>query len=231
MWAIIGIVCGDLLLSWSSKQSYPPSSMADRHSMSSADSWSRGSRWRERRQKMGQDYRHEEQVERPVSWKGSSLMYRSASYILKQELYERRDKELERLCKQVRDLELQVWGKHQRRNHDDSPKDSGNTGESKGESFHQSSLRRSSDRSSKFVERQSDSSNWHGHYSAAIDAMSRALQRAARWPFSDEIKHAQMSRRFTRPPFISYDVRLTPLDTSAIIYRWFRFFNSCKWHP
>ena len=35
-------------------------------------------------------------------------MYRSTSDIPEQEHYDRRDQELERLCKQVRDLELEV---------------------------------------------------------------------------------------------------------------------------
>ena len=38
-----------------------------------------------------------------------------------------------------------------------------------------------------------------------MDAMSRALHRAARLPFSKEIERAPMSSRFTRPPFNSYD--------------------------
>ena len=42
-------------------------------------------------------------------------------------------------------------------------------------------------------------------YNAAMDAMSRALRRVARSPFSNEIERASMPSRFTRPPFNSYD--------------------------
>ena len=38
-----------------------------------------------------------------------------------------------------------------------------------------------------------------------MDAISRALCKAARSPFSDDIERAQMLSRFTCPPFNSYD--------------------------
>ncbi|XP_030932942.1 uncharacterized protein LOC115958837 [Quercus lobata] len=38
-----------------------------------------------------------------------------------------------------------------------------------------------------------------------MDAMSQALRRAARSPFSNEIEQAPMLSQFTRPPFNSYD--------------------------
>ena len=40
---------------------------------------------------------------------------------------------------------------------------------------------------------------------AAMDAMSRALRRAAQSPFLSEIEQAQMPSRFTWPSFNSYD--------------------------
>ena len=40
---------------------------------------------------------------------------------------------------------------------------------------------------------------------AAMDAMSRAICRVARSPFSGEIELVPMLSRFTRPPFNSYD--------------------------
>lgn len=39
----------------------------------------------------------------------------------------------------------------------------------------------------------------------AMNAMSRALCRAAQSPFFDEIERAQMPRLFNKLPFISYD--------------------------
>ena len=38
-----------------------------------------------------------------------------------------------------------------------------------------------------------------------MDAMSRALRKVARSPFSEEMEQAPMPSRFTRPPFNSYD--------------------------
>lgn len=46
---------------------------------------------------------------------------------------------------------------------------------------------------------------WHEHPSAALDAMSHALQRATQSPFSKEIERIEMPRNFNRPPFICYD--------------------------
>ena len=83
--------------------------------MSSTDSRSkgssRGSSWQERRQKRDQDRWYEEHWEQPNSGEGFSQLYQSTSYIPKQEHYDRRDQELERLRKQVRDLELEVRGR------------------------------------------------------------------------------------------------------------------------
>ena len=42
--------------------------------------------------------------------------------------------------------------------------------------------------------------------------MSRALRRAARSPFSNEIERVPMPSRFTRPPFNSYDEKTDPVE-------------------
>ena len=42
-------------------------------------------------------------------------------------------------------------------------------------------------------------------WNATMDAMSRALRKAARSPFSNEIGRAKMPDRFARPPFNCYD--------------------------
>nr|XP_023903727.1 uncharacterized protein LOC112015549 [Quercus suber] len=49
------------------------------------------------------------------------------------------------------------------------------------------------------------------HY-AAMDAMSRALRRAARSPFLAGIERAPTPDRFTRPPFNSYDGKTNPVE-------------------
>ena len=42
--------------------------------------------------------------------------------------------------------------------------------------------------------------------------MSHALRRAAQSPFSGKIERAPMLSRFTRPPFISYDGKINPVE-------------------
>ena len=45
-----------------------------------------------------------------------------------------------------------------------------------------------------------------------MDAMSRALRRAARSPFSRDIERAPMLSKFTRSPFNSYDGKTDPVE-------------------
>ncbi|XP_030941583.1 uncharacterized protein LOC115966497 [Quercus lobata] len=45
-----------------------------------------------------------------------------------------------------------------------------------------------------------------------MDAMSHALRKAARSPFSNEIERAEMPDRFTRPPFNYYDRKTDPVE-------------------
>ncbi|XP_030958821.1 uncharacterized protein LOC115980739 [Quercus lobata] len=45
-----------------------------------------------------------------------------------------------------------------------------------------------------------------------MDAMNRALRRAAQSPFSNEIEQALMLSRFTWPPFNSYDEKMDPVE-------------------
>ena len=45
-----------------------------------------------------------------------------------------------------------------------------------------------------------------------MDAMSRALRRAARSPFSRDIERAPMLSRFTRPSFNSYDGKTNSVE-------------------
>ena len=48
--------------------------------------------------------------------------------------------------------------------------------------------------------------------SAAMDAMSCALRKAAQSPFSNEIERAEMPDRFARPPFNCYDGKTDPVE-------------------
>ena len=81
-------------------------------------------------------------------------------------------------------------GKHRRRKHDESLEGSVSIEDSHGEVSHQSGSRQSRERSWDFVDRESVSPEWHRHWGAAMDAISRALNRAAWSSFSDEIEHA-----------------------------------------
>ncbi|XP_050290584.1 uncharacterized protein LOC126728872 [Quercus robur] len=52
-----------------------------------------------------------------------------------------------------------------------------------------------------------------------MDAMSCALCRAARFPFSDDIERAPMLSKFMQPPFNSYDRKTDPVEhVSHYIY-------------
>ena len=115
--------------------------------------------------------------------------YRSAFEVLEQEHHDRRDQELERLRRLIRVLELEVRGRRQRRNHNEFPEGSMSIRESHGEASRQSGSCRSRERSWEFADRESVSLEWHRHRSAAMDAMSHALHRAAWPPFSKEIEH------------------------------------------
>lgn len=79
-------------------------------------------------------------------------------------------------------------GRRCRRNRDESPEDFGSTEESSGEFSHKSGSRCSREKSREFTKRLSNFLSRHKHHDAAMDAMSRALRRAARSPFSDEIE-------------------------------------------
>ncbi|XP_030964378.1 uncharacterized protein LOC115985583 [Quercus lobata] len=60
-----------------------------------------------------------------------------------------------------------------------------------------------------------------------MDAISRALRKAARSPFSDEIERAPMLSRFIGPPFNSYDGKTDPVEhvfpssLGSTALRWF----------
>ena len=78
---------------------------------------SRGSTWRERRQKRWEDREHEEEGQSGLG-EGSFQTYRTMSGVLgrnrfdrRDEEHDQRDEELECLCRLVRDLELQARGR------------------------------------------------------------------------------------------------------------------------
>ena len=69
-----------------------------------------------------------------------------------------------------------------------------------------------------------------------MDAMSRALRRATRSPFSDKIERAQMPRRFSRPLFILYDGKTDPFKHASHYIQMMSLYNQndaliCKVFP
>ena len=111
---------------------------------------------------------------------------------------------MENLQKHVNDLEIELRGRHHRRDREDSFKDHNYIA---GESSRGSRSCRLRDRSRETMERYHESPHRerHRHYNATLVAMSRALRRAARSPFSNEIERTKMLRRFTWSPFTIYD--------------------------
>ena len=108
---------------------------------------SRSPSWQEMRYKRNEDRRHEWDGEHFGLGEGSTQMYRSTSKIPEQEHCDGRDLELERLHRLVKDLELEVQGRRQRRNHNESPEGSVHTGDNHKEASYQSDSRRSRERS------------------------------------------------------------------------------------
>ena len=124
--------------------------------------------------------------------------------------FDKRDEELERLCRLVRDLELEARGKRQRRGRDDREEGSASGGGRYWAKSNQFGSRQHQDHScsQEYANRDSNSLEERRPRNAAMDAMSRALRRAARSPFSNNIDRAPMPSRFTRPPFNSYDGKM-----------------------
>ena len=135
-------------------------------------------------------------------------MYRSMLDVPEHKHHDRRDQELECLCRMVRDLELEVQGRRQQRNHDEHAEGFVSVRGSHREASHQSGSRRSRD----YVDKDSISFEGRRPRNAALGAISRALRRATRSPFLEEIERAPMSSKFTRPPFISYDWKIDSVE-------------------
>ena len=72
--------------------------------------------------------------------------------------------------------------------------------------------RRERSRSRDYEKGSSDSPEEQQPQNAAMDAMSRALKKAAWSPFSVDIEQAPMPDRFTRPPFNSYEGKTDPVE-------------------
>ena len=115
------------------------------------------------------------------------------------------------MCRIMRDLELEVRGRHWQRNHEEHAERSASVGGSHGKASCHSGSRRFRDWSQEYVDRDSVSPKGRRPRNAAMNAMSWSLRRAAWSPFLEEIERALMSSRFTRPSFISYDRKIDPM--------------------
>lgn len=129
-----------------------------------------------------------------------------------------------------------MQGRRRRQNHNESSKGSMSVGDSHGETSHRSGSHRSRERSQDFTDGESVSPEQRRHRSAAMDAMSHALRRAAQLPFSDEIEHAPLPRRFSIPPFISYDKKENPIEHVSHYIQMMSLYNQndafiCKVFP
>ena len=89
--------------------------------------------------KKDEDQRYEQEKEHFGPGGGSFQMYRLVLGASEHERFDRRDKELERLCRLVRDLELEARGRRRRRNREKHAEGSVSVGSSHGEASHQSS--------------------------------------------------------------------------------------------
>ena len=115
----IGAVCGDLQRSCSSAETCTRK-MSGRQLRSYVESGSggssRGSSCQERRQKRHEDRKYEQGEEQSDLGEGSFQIHRTVSGTSRHEHFDRRDEELERLRRLVKDLELKAKGRRQKRN-------------------------------------------------------------------------------------------------------------------
>ena len=88
--------------------------------LSSSMGSSRGSTWRERRQKWREDREHPRGEERSGLGEGSAQTHRTVSGVSAHRQYDDRDRELERLRRLVMDLELEARGQSHERNRNPS---------------------------------------------------------------------------------------------------------------
>lgn len=133
------------------------------------------------------------------------------SYVLERSHRNDWVRELENLRKQVNDLKIKLRDQHHRREQEES---SFEPDYIPGASSCGSKSYRSWERSCKTAGRLSKSPRhgWHYYHNTTLNAMSRALRRAARSPFSEEIGRTEMLRHFTRPPFTIYNKKTDPIE-------------------
>ena len=108
--------------------------------------------------------------------------------------FDRKDEEFEQKDKKLEHLRREHKERRERSDSVDNPHGTGS---------HQSGSHQHWDRSREYEDRDSISPEERRPRNATMDAMSCALRRVARSPFSMEIGGAPMPSRFTRPSFNS----------------------------
>lgn len=107
-------------------------------------------------------------------------------------------------------MEIEFRSQHRRREWDESSHDPDYIlrASSRGGGFF-----RSRERSYETTKQSSESPRHgrHRYHNMALDAMSRALRRATRSPFSEEIECMEMPRQFSRPSFTIYERKTDPI--------------------
>ena len=111
--------------------------------------------------------------------------------------------------RQIKELELEMRGRHRRRDNNHGSSSSHTRGSSR-----QSRSCLSRDRSNKYWK---DCSRLlrrerRRRPNATLNAMSMALWRVGCSPFTEEINHTKMPRHFTWPPFTCYGGKIDPLE-------------------
>ena len=85
---------------------------------------------------------HKQEEEQSGLGEGLYQTHQTISSASRHECFDGRDEELERLCRLVRDLELEARGKHRRRDREERAEGSTSVGEHYGERSHQSDSHR-----------------------------------------------------------------------------------------
>lgn len=137
---------------------------------------------------------------------GEQIVY----YIPKRPRWRDQLQVLENLWKQVNDHEIELRGRRRRRDREGSFDDPDYNAE---ESSRGDGSRRSRYRFHETAVRRDESPHHgrHSHNNAALEAMSRALKRAARSPFTKEIECMEMPKWFARCLFTIYDEKIDPI--------------------
>ena len=149
---------------------------------------SRGSTWQERRQEGREDREYEQEEGQSSLEEGLFQTYRTMYHALGCNHFDKRDEELERLHRLVRDLELEARGRRRMKDHEEREEGSTSVGGHYGARSHQSGSHRHWEHSREYADQDSISPEERRPRNAAMDAMSRAIRRAARSPFSSDIE-------------------------------------------